>query len=261
MPITKVNGININYSDKGEGEPLVMIMGLGIDQKGWMRQVSAFKKKYRVITFDNRGIGKSDKPEGLYTPKLLAEDTIRLMDFLKIQKAHIIGDSMGGLVAQEIAFNYPDRVIKLILASTYAYQDNETNGITSNMLAVQELPVRTAFPRFIDAIYNKWFYKLLFATLLKLQAKGMKKPEIAGLTGQLNCNKGYNSIDRLPLIKTPTLVITGTGDKIIRPGSSDTLSQKIPGARLVKIDGGSHAIYLEMSKEFNKAILDFLKSN
>jgi pimeloyl-ACP methyl ester carboxylesterase len=72
MPITKVNGININYSDKGQGEPLVMIMGLGIDQKGWMRQVSAFKKKYRVITFDNRGIGKSDKPEGLYTPKLLA---------------------------------------------------------------------------------------------------------------------------------------------------------------------------------------------
>jgi len=131
MPIAKINRIDINYMVEGQGEPLVMIAGFSADQSLWKSQLPAFKKKFQVVIFDNRGVGKSDKPKGPYSPRMMSEDTIKLMDFLNIKKAHILGHSMGGLIAQEIAINHPERIMKLILASTWAYQDNDVNGVTS----------------------------------------------------------------------------------------------------------------------------------
>jgi pimeloyl-ACP methyl ester carboxylesterase len=261
MPLAKVNGININYTVKGYGEPLVMIMGIGGDQSAWKHQISAFKKHYQVITFDNRGVGKSDKPQGSYSPTLMAEDTIQLMDFLKIEKAHILGMSMGGLIAQEIAINYPERILKLILASTFARQDNAANGSTPEMLAVMELPSKQMINRFLDACFNKFFNRFVLVPLIKFQARRrIKEQELTGIKGQLDSAKSYDSLDRLPLIKAPTLVLVGTKDRVVKPESSNTIAQKIPNARLVKIDKGSHLIGWEMSKVFNKEVLDFLKS-
>src|SRR4030042_4310936 len=100
MPKAKVNGININYKVQGEGEPLVLIMGYAGGQNGWIFQRRAFKKYYRVITFDNRGVGKTDKPGGAYSMKMMADDTAGLMEHLGIKKAHVLGVSMGGMHAQ-----------------------------------------------------------------------------------------------------------------------------------------------------------------
>jgi pimeloyl-ACP methyl ester carboxylesterase len=260
MPIAKVNGININYTVEGHGEPLVMIMGLGGDQSAWKHQVSAFKKHYQVITFDNRGVGKSDKPKGSYSPTLMAEDTIQLMDFLEIKKAHILGMSMGGLIAQEVAINYPERILKLILASTFACWDNEANGPTPEMLAVAELPLKQGISRLLDASFNKFFNRFIMAPLIKLLTIRIKEAELTGLKGQIEGTKGYDSFNRLPLIKALTLVLAGTKDRVVKSSSSDTISQKIPNAKLVKIDNGSHLVCWEMSKVFNKEVLDFLKS-
>jgi 3-oxoadipate enol-lactonase len=260
MPLARVNGININYAIEGHGVPLVLIMGLGGDLTAWGRQVQAFKKSYQVITFDNRGAGKSDKPEGVYSPGIMAEDTIQLMDFLKIDKAHILGVSMGGLIAQEVAINYPERVLKLVLGSTFACQDDEANGITPNMLAAADLPPRQGFNRLLDASANKFFSRFIFIPLLKLQARRMKEPEINGIRAQVEGVRGFHSLDRLPSIKAPTLVLTGTKDRVVKPGSSDTISREIPGARLVKIKNGSHITCWEMSKQFNKEVLEFLRS-
>ena len=124
MPMARVNGININYKVEGQGEPLVMLMGLSAALGAWSSQVPLLKKYYRVIRLDNRGAGKSDKPAGPYTTKMMADDTVGLMDHLGIEKANFMGVSMGGMIAQEIAINYPQRVNKLILASTYACNDN-----------------------------------------------------------------------------------------------------------------------------------------
>jgi pimeloyl-ACP methyl ester carboxylesterase len=260
MPIAKVNGININYTVEGRGEPLVMIMGLGGDQSAWKHQVSAFKTHYQVITFDNRGVGKSDKPKGSYSPTLMAEDTIHLMDFLKIDKAHILGMSMGGLIAQEVAINYPERILKLILASTFAYQDNEANGVTKNVLDVAELPLKQGINSLLDASFNKFFNRFIIVPLIRLQTRRIKEPELTGMKGQVDGTKGYDSFNRLPLIKAPTLVLTGTKDRVVKPESSNTISHKIPNAKLVKIANGSHLVCWEMSKVFNKEVLDFLKS-
>jgi len=95
MPIANINGINMNYKVQGQGKPLIMIMGAGSNQSGWRFQTGLFKKYFRTITFDNRGVGKSDKPAGPYTMRMMADDTIGLMDHLKIERAHVLGGSMG----------------------------------------------------------------------------------------------------------------------------------------------------------------------
>ena len=115
MPIAEVNGININYAVAGRGEPLVMIAGFSAAQSLWKSQIPTFKKQFQVVIFDNRGVGKSDKPKGPYSPRMMSEDTIKLMDYLNIKKAHILGHSMGGLIAQEIAINYPERINEINL--------------------------------------------------------------------------------------------------------------------------------------------------
>ena len=129
MPLAKLNGVSISYQVEGQGEPLVMIMGFSGGRSGWIRQRPFFKKYYWVITFDNRGVGKSDKLLGPYSTRMMADDTLGLMDLLRIEKAHIMGVSMCGMIAQELAINYPQRVRKLVLACTYASQD-EMRGDT-----------------------------------------------------------------------------------------------------------------------------------
>lgn len=118
MPMAKVNGINVDYRVEGQGEPVIMIGGLNSNKGAWRYQTRVFKKYYRVITFDNRGAGKSDKPLGPYTIKMMAEDTIGLMDHLNVEKAHVLGYSLGGMIAQELAISYPKRVDKLVLGRT-----------------------------------------------------------------------------------------------------------------------------------------------
>ena len=260
MPFAKINGININYIIQGQGEPLVMIQGFSADQSLWKSQIPAFKKQYQIITFDNRGVGKSDKPQGPYSPKMMAEDTVKLMDYLNIEKAHILGHSMGGLIAQEIAINYHERVMKLILASTWAYQDNDANGITSAMLEVAKLPIRQAGVLLVDAIMNKTFNRWFVAPALKNYWRRIKEPDAIGIKAQLDGQMGYNSLDKLPSIKAQTMVLTGTKDRVIKPTSSETIANGIPNARLVTIEKGSHADFIEMGKVFNKEVLNFLNT-
>ncbi|MHA1254373.1 MAG: alpha/beta fold hydrolase, partial [Promethearchaeota archaeon] len=112
------NGIKICYSDHGDGFPIILIHGIGAKKETWIAQLKALSKKYRVIAIDVRGTGKSDRPNVLYTMEMLADDIKSLMDYLKIEKAHIVGRSMGGMIAQELVLKYPKLVEKLILITT-----------------------------------------------------------------------------------------------------------------------------------------------
>jgi pimeloyl-ACP methyl ester carboxylesterase len=257
MPIAKVNGININYKVEGQGETLVMLMGFQLTRSGWMSQTRFFKKYYQVVTFDNRGVGKSDKPDGPYSTRMMADDTIGLMDHLSIQKAHILGVSMGGMIAQELAINYPERVAKLILVGTFACQD-ESCGNTAEWAKALELPIRKMGSTTLTLMFNKPLYRMIFVPLMSILGR---RTGTTGLLGQREAMMGHNAVDRLPLIKTPTLVIVGTKDRVIRPTSSEVLAEKIPNAKLVKIDNGSHALSAEMSRTFNRKVLNFLKNS
>jgi pimeloyl-ACP methyl ester carboxylesterase len=260
MPSAKINGININYQVEGQGEPLVLIMGLGAPLSSWKYNIPFLKKYFQVVYFDNRGIGKTDKPQGPYTIRMMADDTIGLMDYLNIKKANILGFSMGGVIALEITTGHPDRIMKLILNSTSACID-ENNGGTREIFEAFKLPLRKASVRGLSLSLNDPLKRMMYLPLVKMNSWFLKDSDLAGLQGQADAVTNYSYLDKLPSLKIPTLVITGTKDHNVKPTSSETLAKNIPGAKLVKIDNGSHMICAEMSKRYNEEVYNFLKSS
>jgi 3-oxoadipate enol-lactonase len=265
MSIAKANNININYKVAGYGEPLVMIMGVSSDQSSWKHQINFFKKHYRVITFDNRGSGNSEKPKGTYSTKMMADDTIQLLDYLGIDQAHIMGISMGGMIAQEIAINSPQRVMKVVLANTYACNDKKSNGSTLEMYKAVRYSPRNTGTALTTMAFNRPLYRLIAILQARIRSRftgASVKAEIkVGFIGQIGACTYHNALERLPLIKAPTLVISGTQDKVVKPSSSEVLAMMIPNARLVKIENGSHVMNIEMRKVFNQEVLRFLKND
>jgi pimeloyl-ACP methyl ester carboxylesterase len=259
MPFATVNGIKLNYKVEGSGEPLVMIMGLGGNRSAWSSQIPFFKKHFRIVTFDNRGVGKSDKPEGPYSIRMMADDTVKLMEHLEIEKARILGVSMGGMIAQELAINYPERVQKLVLACTFSVKD-ETSGDTSEQAGLLHLSPAKMAAAMAKLSANKPFNRFVYGTLAMVQSMFMSAPARQGLDGQIEACNTHNTLDRLPSIKAPTLVIVGTGDRLVKPVSSEVIARNIPGAALIKIEGGSHMFFMENKASFNQQVLDFLKS-
>ena len=258
MPLAKLQDININYRVEGMGDPLVMIMGFSSPMIGWYYQANFFKKYYRVITFDNRGVGKSDKPQGPYTTRMMADDTIQLMDHIGIEKAHIMGASMGGMIAQELAINYPERVNKLVLACTYASQDGLS--VSPEMRKTSQQPPEKMPGFMINLSFNKPHYRFLFGSLGWLSSFFIESSGSTGIKGQNYACMKHNTLDRLELITADTLVIVGNGDRLINPVSSEIIARKIPRAKLVKVEDGSHTFMVEMRGRFNQEVLKFLTS-
>jgi pimeloyl-ACP methyl ester carboxylesterase len=258
MAIAKIKGININYTISGQGDSLVMIMALGTGQKGWMFQTKFFKKYFKVITFDNRGAGNSDKPEGPYSIRTMAEDTIGLMDYLHIDKAHILGVSLGGMIAQELAINYPQRVNRLILGCTFCKQDNSTQY--PEWGEAIESCLKGDFDPMFDRLFNKRLNQIILGSMMKRALKKFEEAGIRGIAGQYQASAKHNTTDRLALIKSPTLVIGGTADRVMIPNSFKDMSSLIPQSKLAMIGNGSHCIFVEARKKFNQEVLDFLKS-
>jgi len=252
MPLAKLDGVNINYQVEGRGEPLVMIMGFSATRSGWIRQIPFFRKHYRTVTLDNRGVGKSGKPPGPYSTRMMADDTLGLMDLLGIEKAHVMGVSMGGMIAQELAINYPQRVMKLVLACTYASQD-EMSGDTLEHGKFLRLAPKQQFSAIVGLAFGKPFYRFVFGLLARVHIKFVGSSGTVGIAGQSEACRTHNTLDRLPLITAPTLVIVGTADRVINPVSSEVIAGKIPSVKLVRVEGGSHCF------KFNREVLDFLK--
>ncbi|MDH4299445.1 MAG: alpha/beta hydrolase, partial [Dehalococcoidia bacterium] len=148
-----------------------------------MPQIPFFKKYYRVVTFDNRGAGRSDKPPGPYSTGMMADDTVKLMDLLGIEKAHIMGLSMGGMIAQELAINYPHRVMKLVLAATYARQD-ETSGDTLEQAKFLQLTPERQASALVGLAFNKPLYRFVFGLLAGVQTRFTGASNRIGIAGQ-----------------------------------------------------------------------------
>lgn len=276
MPKVKVRDIEMYYEIYGEGEPLVLIMGLGMDLQGWIFQVPEFVKHFKVLIFDNRGIGKTDAPAGPYSTKMMADDTVELMRVLNIEKANILGISMGGMIAQELAINYSYIVKKLVLACTYAKPDknaeeiikkgilqlaggaaNSLDELKASMFTIDfEAIMRFMLPFTLSDEFikqNKEVIDEMFKKVLE------NKPTIEGFLGQVRATQEHNAMDRLNKISAETLVITGDKDILVAPENSKVLSEKIPNAKLIIIPEGTHGFNWEQKDEFNSKVIEFLK--
>lgn len=256
MPIAKIGDININYSTQGTGEPLVMIMGFGSAMEGWHFQTPFFSKHFRVVILDNRGVGGSDKPKGPFTTRMMADDVIHLMDHLKIENAHVMGASMGGMIAQEISINYPERVNKLVLACTYAKR-GETFRHISDGAKLRGSPAER-MTAIIDLAFNKPLYRFVFGFLARFRSIPQGSPDSVGIEGQSAAVMSHDTLERLGSITSETLVIVGTRDRLIDPAASEVIASRIPKIKLIKIEGGSHTIMVENKDEFNREVLKFL---
>jgi 3-oxoadipate enol-lactonase len=264
MPVAKVGEINVCYEVHGKGQPLILITGFASAQNLWYSQVRAFGRDYRVVTFDNRGFGKSDRPPGPYTTKMLAGDTISLMDRLGIEKGHVLGGSMGGMAAQEIAIDHPGRLDKLILSSTsaggqslrdmlFGLIETSTPGWNRSRADLASANLQKFMVAMASRSFNGKLYQVLIMPLVRLQARlGRVKVPV----GQLEAMLSHNALERLDRIQAPTLVLTGSEDRVMPPHSSEVLASRIKGAKLVVIEGGAHALGGE---RFNKEVLAFLR--
>ena len=269
MPKAEVNGIDLYYQVHGDGFPLLMIQGFSGGHQAWYFQTKVFKKYFKVIVFDNRGIGKTQRSPAPYTVKTMADDAVGLLNHLNIEQAHILGMSLGGIVAQEVAINYPDIVEKLVLVCTTT-GEGEAADVHPEMLKalglkegetqpdLRSIDFRRTESTIVSLAFNKRLYRTILVPLAKLQ---MKRVGIEAHREQLVAVVGHSTAGRLNTVGAQTLVLTGTDDKIVNPKSSDLIAGVIPGAQLVKLEGGSHAFFFEMRKQFNRAILDFLRGS
>jgi len=267
MPKARVNGINISYSVVGKGEPLVLIMGLGGEGGDWILQRRFFRRYFLVVTFDSRGVGRSDKPSEPYTIRTMADDTVALMDYLKIGKAHVLGVSMGGMIAQEMAINYPERVGKLVLVSTTPGRDEGGGHFPETLKAMglkegfsdsdmEGVDVGRVMSSLNAHAFGSGMLKMVALPYLWVR---MKMYGVEGLRGQFEAAMICNTLGRLHTIKAPTLVMAGTDDRIIPLRAAKRLAERIPGARLVMIEGGSHTLVAEKRGRVNREVLEFLR--
>jgi pimeloyl-ACP methyl ester carboxylesterase len=267
MPKAPVNGISLYYEVHGQGEPLILIQGLAGPCRAWYFQTRAFKKHYQVIVFDNRGIGKTDKSPEPYSAKTMADDTLGLMDHLGIDRAHVLGMSLGSLVAQELAIHYPQRVNKLILAmATTGRQDRSDvhldllralgaeDGATD--VDIRSVDFSKVMREVVSLAFNKRLYRMVQVPLAKFL---MKRTNVDGYLAQMEAITADSPLDRVHLVQAPTLVLTGAGDRLVSPSQSELLASRIPNAKLVKVEGASHAFFLEMRSRFNEEVLGFLR--
>lgn len=276
MAHAHVNGIWLNFEEIGEGEPVLLVMGLGAPLQGWEPQIEALSRRYRVLSFDNRGIGRSDKPIGRYTVSQLVEDTRALLDHRAIPSAHVIGLSMGGMVGMELAARYPQRVRSLVLAATASCADarmrwtigrSAASITTAMMRASGNLRERVEAAR--EEIVRIWL-PMVFSTgpggfeealVRRLMAEAFAEGFSAGgAAGQLAACFAHDARPRLRSLRAPTLVIGGTNDAIFATRRFEELSGVIPEARLEIFEGAPHGINLAAADSFNERILRFLAS-
>jgi len=250
------------YMEAGAGDPLVLVMGFGGDHLAWGLQIPAFAAKYRVIAFDNRGVGQSGAPDLPYSTAMMADDTAGLLDALGIERAHVCGVSMGGMIAQEIALRHPGRVRTLQLHATLgrpdAYMRALVEGWRKTRIALgREDALRViALWLFAPRTYEE---RPEFVELVLQNAIANPHPQsLTGFLRQGDAVLGHDTLERLEQLRCPTLVSVADQDILVPPRFSHAIAQRVPGAELKTIADAGHAYMWEAPEAFNAMCLEFL---
>ncbi len=263
MPKVNVRGINLYYEVHGSGYPLILIRGLSSNADHWYCQLPAFSPHFSVVVFDNRGIARSDAPDEPFTISTLADDTALLMNALGIAKAHILGISMGGMIAQEIALKYGHMVNGLILACTHCGGLHVVQPASDTLKDFSEfLFTRTpeAAPKAIKALFSDRTIQQNPEVIRVYGEFSTRFPPASQiLKRQIDAIQQHDAWENLNRIQNPTLVIVGSEDALIPPENSRILAERIPHARLQVIEKVGHQLFIEEPDACNGAVLDFLR--
>lgn len=259
MPTVHTNGIDMYYESVGAGPPLLLLHGLGSCTEDWELQIPAFARHFRVITADMRGHGRSDKPPGPTSVPQMAADVLGLLDALEIEAAHIVGLSMGGMVAFQLAVDRPERVHSLVIVNSGPALVPRTAG---EWLRVQQrLALARLFPparsgRFISQrLFPKPEQEEMRQQLVERWARNDQRAYLASMRALV----GWSVLDRVGAIRQPVLIISGDRDYTPVESKRNYMA-RLQNARLVVIEDSGHATPIDQSERFNACVLDFLLS-
>jgi 3-oxoadipate enol-lactonase len=264
MPfVSATDGARIHYEVTGKNgkTPVLMIQGLGASKNAWNLQRIAMATRFRCISFDNRGAGRSDKPTEPFTLEQMADDAIAVLDAAGIETAHVVGASMGGVISQIVAVKYPHRVRSLTLVctacrnhpwrqdllQTWAKTAEEKGMIEVGKEAAQWVMSPRSFRRLVPA----------FTWMGPLAALRPRHSFVSQIHAILDT--GEDLVDQLSTITAPTMVIVGNQDILTPRGDSEEIAERIPNAELVVISGAAHGLMMEHSSTFNKILIEFLQ--
>lgn len=258
MPFAKSQGARIYWDEQGEGQPVLLIMGLGWASNMWHRTRLVLAARFRTIALDNRGAGRSDVPPGPYAMATMASDAAAVLDAAGVERAHLVGASMGGMIAQEFALQYPERVRSLILACT---MPGGAHAVPAEPAAVQMLLQRTGGPKeraeaAVPFIYDESTPRERIDQ--DLAALSEYYPIAEGYAGQLQAILAWEAYDRLPQISAPTLVIHGENDRLVPASNADIIARRISGSKLVKVPHAGHVFMTDRPEEAQQAMTEFL---
>lgn len=276
MTFANLHGVKISYQVYGNGFPVIFIHGYGAKKEIWKPQVAEMSKRFKLVTFDLRGTGESDRPNIPYTMKMMAEDVNGLAEFLNIKKAHIIGRSFGGMIAQNVSLLYPEKVEKLVLITTNYGRTNTNwveipkNGRLEEIETLKHNPLKAfkqkskwlfhiKFRKEMEANPTKKFYGVFsMEDLIRESTVNPSRPQ--DIINQAEAMKTHYTFDKLTEIKHDTLLIAASHDRQTPVSVMMEMNKRIPHSELKIINEAGHFMTLSRASEVNKMILDFLEN-
>lgn len=261
MQATASDGTKLHLLEQGKGDPVLWLQGLNAPAAAWAAQLAHFSQTHRSVAPDARGVGQSEAPPGPYTTRQLADDAVAVLDACGVQRAHVVGLSLGGAVAQELALAHPGRVRSLALLATFAAQDPRSRALLSAWRALY--PLAMTSPELREA-WERQAYAWLFtdrfwrsepsirAALRFARAQPMQP--VRGFLGQVDAALAHDARDRLFGVSAPTLVLHGALDQLSPLANGEELARLIPAAELLVLPDVGHAVNLEAQRAVNAAL-------
>jgi aminoacrylate hydrolase len=263
MPRISIGDGSLHYEQHGSGEPLLLVPGLGGVGATFFKQIPELSRRYRVIVHDHRGCGQSDRTLMRYSVEQMTHDTLRLMDALKIERAHFLGHSTGGAIGQIIATQEPQRLGRLILSSTWTHCDAFFGRIFEARQAVLKHSGPMGYLRATTAVlYPPWWVaqnETLAAEQELQQAASF--PPVEVVLSRIEAIMRFDRRGELARVRTPTLVTVAVDDMVTPLYFSQALAKAIPGAKLKVFEAGGHMPYHVIDADYTRAVLDFLSSD
>ena len=262
MPRVKIDSIELQYEISGSGPPVVFINGLTMDLNGWLLQVDPFSRNYRIVRYDCRGQGGSDRPDMEYSQELHAEDLSCLLAKLGVPRAHIIGLSNGGMIAQHFAIRYPEKTGALVLVDTSSYVDTLLELIITSWIKSAEaggsgLRYDVALPY----LFSEEFTKKNLERIMGLKEMNLAINPVKAVINLSRASIRHDLRGRVSEIKAPTLIIVGEEDILVPVKYSRLLRKEIKNSTLVILKNCGHAPPIEKPDEFNRIVMRFLKDH